>query len=144
MLQDVKSYLGKCFAIKDLEEATYIIGIKIYRDRFRRLIDLYQSAYIEKILKRFNMENSKRGLIPMQEKPKLSKAQGASTPDEVKRIQRVPYASTVGSIMYAVRCTRPDVAFTHNITSRSQHNLDVDDSKSQTEYVFILNGGVVD
>ncbi|GJZ73997.1 hypothetical protein Tco_0638143, partial [Tanacetum coccineum] len=69
------------------------------------------------------MENSKRGSIPMHEKQKISKTQGASTPDEVKRIQRVPYASTVGSIMYAVRCTRPDVAFTHNITSRSQHNL---------------------
>ncbi|GJU21309.1 retrotransposon protein, putative, ty1-copia subclass [Tanacetum coccineum] len=33
MLQDVKSYLGKCFAMKDLGEAAYILGIKIYRDR---------------------------------------------------------------------------------------------------------------
>ncbi|GJT01454.1 retrotransposon protein, putative, ty1-copia subclass [Tanacetum coccineum] len=52
MLQDVKSYLGKCFAMKDLGEAAYILGIKIYRDRSRRLIGLCQSAYIEKILKR--------------------------------------------------------------------------------------------
>ncbi|GJV99258.1 retrotransposon protein, putative, ty1-copia subclass [Tanacetum coccineum] len=55
MLQDVKSYLGKCFAMKDLGEAAYILGIKIYRDRSRRLIGLCQSAYIEKILKRFHM-----------------------------------------------------------------------------------------
>ncbi|GJT59368.1 retrotransposon protein, putative, ty1-copia subclass [Tanacetum coccineum] len=40
MLQDVKSYLGRCFAMKDLGEATYILGIKIYRDRSRRLISL--------------------------------------------------------------------------------------------------------
>ncbi|GJV47570.1 retrotransposon protein, putative, ty1-copia subclass [Tanacetum coccineum] len=33
MLQDVKSYLGKCFAMKDLGKAAYILGIKIYRDR---------------------------------------------------------------------------------------------------------------
>nr|GFD44441.1 retrovirus-related Pol polyprotein from transposon TNT 1-94 [Tanacetum cinerariifolium] len=39
------------------------------------------------------------------------------TPAEMKRMQNVPYASTVGSIMYAVRCTRPDVAFAQNITS---------------------------
>ncbi|GJX02892.1 hypothetical protein Tco_0188808 [Tanacetum coccineum] len=68
------------------------------------------------------MENSKRGSIPMQEKLRLSKSQGASTPAELKHMQNVPYASAVGSIMYAVRCTRPDVAFAQNITSRFQQN----------------------
>nr|GFC73944.1 retrotransposon protein, putative, Ty1-copia subclass [Tanacetum cinerariifolium] len=63
--------------MKDLGEAAYILGIKIYRDRSRRLIGLCQSAYIEKILKRFCLENSKRGSIPMQEKLKLSKSQEA-------------------------------------------------------------------
>nr|GEW30324.1 RNA-directed DNA polymerase, eukaryota [Tanacetum cinerariifolium] len=50
------------------------------------------------------------------------KSQGASTPAELKRMQNVSYASAVGSIMYAVRCTRPDVAFAQNITSRFQQN----------------------
>nr|GEW49812.1 probable protein phosphatase 2C 12 [Tanacetum cinerariifolium] len=68
------------------------------------------------------MENSKRESIPMQEKLKLSKSQGASTPAEMKRMQNVPYASAVGSIMYAVRCTRLDVAFAQNVTSRFQQN----------------------
>ncbi|GJS76382.1 retrotransposon protein, putative, ty1-copia subclass [Tanacetum coccineum] len=122
MLQDVKSYLGRCFAMKDLGEAAYIIGIKIYRDRSQRLIGLCQSAYIEKILKQFHMENSKRGSIHMQEKLRLSKSEGASTPTELKRMQNVPYASAVGSIMYAVRCTRHDVAFAQNITSQFQQN----------------------
>nr|GEW83359.1 hypothetical protein [Tanacetum cinerariifolium] len=58
----------------------------------------------------------------MQEKLKLSKSQGASTPAEFKRMQNVPYASAVGSIMHAVRCTRPDVAFAQNVTSRFQQN----------------------
>ncbi|GJV62512.1 retrotransposon protein, putative, ty1-copia subclass [Tanacetum coccineum] len=158
MLQDVKSYLGRCFAMKYLGEAAYILGIKIYRDRSRRLISLCQSAYIEKILKRFHMENSKCGSIPMQEKLKLSKSQGASSHAELKRMQNVPYDSAVGLIMYAVRCTRPDVAFAQNITSRFQQNpelrvscytdagylTDADDLKSQTGYVFVLNKGVVD
>ncbi|GJR01655.1 retrotransposon protein, putative, ty1-copia subclass [Tanacetum coccineum] len=164
MLQDVKSYLGRSFAMKDLGEAAYILGIKIYRDRSKRLIGLCQSAYIDIILKRFYMDNSKHGSIPMQEKLKLSKSQGASTPAEVKRMQNIPYASAVGSIMYAVRCTRPDVVFAQNITSRFQRNpgdlhwttlkvscytdagylTDADDLKSQTRYVFILNRGVVD
>nr|GEY51867.1 retrotransposon protein, putative, Ty1-copia subclass [Tanacetum cinerariifolium] len=161
MLQSVKTYLGKCFAIKDLGEAAYILGIKIYRDRSKRLIGLCQSAYIKKILKRYCMENSKRESIPMQEKLKLSKLQGASTPAEMKRMRNVPYASAVGSIMYDVRCTRPDVAFAQNITSRFQRNPgDIhwttvknilkylrntkDVFLVYEGYVFILNGGVVD
>ncbi|GKC40029.1 retrotransposon protein, putative, ty1-copia subclass [Tanacetum coccineum] len=40
MLQEVKSYLGKCFAMIDLGETAYILGIKIYRERSRRLIGL--------------------------------------------------------------------------------------------------------
>ncbi|GJW54777.1 retrotransposon protein, putative, ty1-copia subclass [Tanacetum coccineum] len=75
-----------------------------------------------KILKRYMMDNSKHGNIPMQERLDLNKTQGASTPKEVKRMQNVPYASAVGSIMYAVRCTRPDVAFTQNLTSHFQLN----------------------
>nr|GEZ26607.1 hypothetical protein [Tanacetum cinerariifolium] len=73
--------------------------LTIKLDRSRRLIGLCQSAYIEKILKRYCMENSKRGSITMQEKLKLSKSQGASTPAELKRMKNVPYASAVGSIM---------------------------------------------
>ncbi|GJX41277.1 hypothetical protein Tco_0256267 [Tanacetum coccineum] len=68
------------------------------------------------------MENSKRRSIPMQEKLRLCKSQGASTPAELKRMQNVPYASVVGSIMYAIRCTHLDVAFAQNITSRFQQN----------------------
>nr|GEW40190.1 hypothetical protein [Tanacetum cinerariifolium] len=96
---DIKSYHGRCFAMKDLREAAYILGIKIYRDRSMRLFGLCQSAYIEKILKRFYMENSKHESIPIQEKLKLSKSQGASTPAEVKRMQNIPYALAVGSII---------------------------------------------
>ncbi|GKB83369.1 retrotransposon protein, putative, ty1-copia subclass [Tanacetum coccineum] len=124
MLQDIKSYLGRCFAMKDLGEAVYILGIKIYRDRSKRLISLCQSAYIEKILKIYYMENSKRGTIAMQDKLKLSKSDGASTPAEKRRMSNVPYALVVGSIMYVVRCTRPDVAFAQNITSQFQQNPD--------------------
>nr|GEY76312.1 retrotransposon protein, putative, Ty1-copia subclass [Tanacetum cinerariifolium] len=146
--------------MKDLGEATYILGIKIYKDRSRRLIGLCQSSYIEKILKRFCIEDSKRGSIPMQEKLKLSKSQGASTPAELKRMQNVSYALAVGSIMYDVRCTRPDVANTKDMFLVYKGDLkrelrvscytdagyltDADDLKSQNGYVFVLNGGAVD
>ncbi|GJT32336.1 hypothetical protein Tco_0922755 [Tanacetum coccineum] len=110
------------------------------------------------------MENSKRRSILIQDNLRLSKSQGASTLAKLKRMQNAPYASVVGSIMYVVRCTHPDVAFAQNITSRFQQNpcdlhwttlrvscytnvgylTDADDLNSQTGYVFILNRGVVD
>nr|GEZ09521.1 retrotransposon protein, putative, Ty1-copia subclass [Tanacetum cinerariifolium] len=116
-LQEVKTYLGKCFSMKDLGEAAFILGIKIYRDRSRRLIGLSQNAYLDKILKRYRMDNSKRSSIPMQVDLYLSKSQCVTTSAKMKRMQNVSYASAVGSIMYAVRCTRPDVVFAQNITS---------------------------
>ncbi|GJW39701.1 retrotransposon protein, putative, ty1-copia subclass [Tanacetum coccineum] len=92
--------------------------IKRFEDWSKRLIGLGQNAYMDKILKRYKMDNSKRGHIPMQERLDLNKTQGASTPKEVNRMQNVPYVSAVGSIIYEVRCTRPDVAFAQLITSR--------------------------
>nr|GEU54151.1 retrotransposon protein, putative, Ty1-copia subclass [Tanacetum cinerariifolium] len=64
-------------------------------------------------------------------------------------MENIPYASAVGSIMYVVRCTRLNVAFAQNITkvfcyTDDGYLTDADDIKSQTGYVFILNGGVVD
>ena len=72
-LQNIKSWLRNCFSMKDLGEAAYILGIKIYRDRSKRLISLSQSTYIDKVLNRFNMQDSKRGFLPMSYGISLSK-----------------------------------------------------------------------
>nr|GEZ88152.1 retrotransposon protein, putative, Ty1-copia subclass [Tanacetum cinerariifolium] len=101
----------------------------------------------------------RKGYTPMMEKLDYRKSQGAKTPTKVQRMQRVPYASAIGSIVYAVRCTRPDVVFAQNLCSHFQQNpdelkvscyaaasfqTDSDDTKSQTGYVFVLNVGAVD
>ncbi|KAL0416319.1 UNVERIFIED_CONTAM: hypothetical protein Slati_3463800 [Sesamum latifolium] len=73
MLDHVKAWLSAQFSMKNIGEASYILGIKIYRDRSRRMLGLTQSSYIEKVFKRFKMEHSKRGLLPMKHGVKLSK-----------------------------------------------------------------------
>jgi hypothetical protein len=73
MMEVVKSSLRKSFSMKDLGETAYILGIKIYRDRSKRLIRLSQDAYIDKVLKRFNMQDSKKGFLPMLHGITLSK-----------------------------------------------------------------------
>ena len=117
-LQNVKSWLGKYFSMKDLGEAAYILGIKIYRDRYKRLIGLSQSAYIDKVLKRFSMQDSKRGFLPMSHGITLSKTQCPNTKDQRDRISKITFASAIGSIMYAMLCTRLDVSYALSITSR--------------------------
>ncbi|KAJ9544159.1 hypothetical protein OSB04_023866 [Centaurea solstitialis] len=186
-LQIVKAWLSRCFQMKDLGEAAYILGIKIYRNRSRRLIGLSQSTYIDKILKGFKMGESKKGFIPMQHGIVLSKAQRPVSSEEQEKMKSVPYASAIGSIMYAMFCTRPNVAYSVSVTSRYQQNpgeahwvavknilkymrrtnemflvfggseyeisvtgytdasfqTDGDDFKSQSRYVFTLNGGAI-
>ena len=120
MLQETKNSLERCFSMKDLGEATFILGIRIYRDRSRRLIGLSQSAYLDKILKRFNMESAKKGFLPMAHGVRLSKTQCPESADERSRMDMIPYVSTVGSIMYAMICTRPDVSYALSVTGRYQ------------------------
>ena len=121
-LQQVKTWLGKCFSMKDLGEAAYILGIRIYRDRSQKLLGLSQSTYIEKVLRRFNMHDSKKGFIPMQHGMCLSKTQSPSSKEERDRMDKIPYASAIGSIMYAMLYTRPDVSYSLSATSRYQSN----------------------
>ncbi|WVZ97678.1 hypothetical protein U9M48_043192 [Paspalum notatum var. saurae] len=165
MLEAVKDSLRKSFSMKDLGEAAYILGIKIHRDRSKRLIGLSQSTYIDKVLKRFNMHDSKKGFLPMSPGMILSKTQCPSTTDEQKRMSEISYASAIGSIMYAMICTHPDVSFALSVMSRYQScpgevfgseedlvvkgyndasfQTDKDDSRLQTGFVFCLNGGAV-
>ena len=89
--------------MKDLGEAAYILGIKIYRDRSRRLIGLSQSTYLDKVLKKFKMDQAKKGLLHVLQGVKLSKTQCPTTAEDRERTKVVPYALDIGStVCYAV------------------------------------------
>nr|GEX69933.1 hypothetical protein [Tanacetum cinerariifolium] len=94
----------------------------IYKDRSKRLIVISQDTYLDKILKRFKMKNSKKGNLPLHHGIKISKDLCLKIDEELDRISRVPYASVVGLIMYAMTCTRPDVSFALSMVSRHQQN----------------------
>ena len=50
--------------MKDLGEASYISGIQIIRDSKNKLFVMSQASYIDKVLARFSMQDSKKGLLP--------------------------------------------------------------------------------
>ena len=124
MLSLVKAWLSKNFSTKDLRETTYVLGIRIYRDRLKKLLGLSQSMYIDTIVKRFDMQGSKKGIIPMRHGVQISKEQSPKTPEDKALMERIPHASAIGSIMYAMICTRPDVAYALSVTSRFLADLD--------------------
>jgi hypothetical protein len=132
------------------------------------------------------MDQSKKGFLPVLQGVKLSEAQCPTTAEDKEKMSAFPYASAIGSIMYAMLCTRPDVCLDKSLVGRYQSNpgmdhwtvvknilkylkrtkemflvyggdkeliikgyvdasfdTDPDDSRSQSGYVFILNGGAV-
>ncbi len=124
--------------------------------------------------------------MPVLQAVKLSQTQCPTTTEDREKMKVIPYASAIGSIMYAMLCTRPNVCLAISLAGRYQSNpgvdhwttvknilkylkrtkdiflvygsnkklvvngyidasfdTDPDDSKSQTGYMFILNGGAV-
>lgn len=122
LLHDVKKFLSNNFEMKDMGEASYVIGIVIFRDRKQGLLGLSQKSYINKILERFRMENCSVGVVPIQKGDKFSLMQCPKNDLEQKEMESIPYASIVGSLMYASTCTRPDISFAVGMLGRYQSN----------------------
>ena len=87
--------------MKDLGPAKLILGMKIVRDRKKGLIWLSQESYIEKVLKRFNMDKAKPVGFLLAAHFKLSSNQCLTSEKDKEEKLKVPYASAVGSLMYA-------------------------------------------
>ena len=88
----MKQFLSKNFDMKDMGAASYAIDIKIHSDRSRGILGLSQETYINKILERFRMKDC-----------------SPSMHFEREQMKNIPYASVVGSLMYAQVYTRPDI-----------------------------------
>ena len=110
------------FQMKDLGDAQYVLGIQIVRNRKNKTLAMSQASYIDKMLSRYKMQNSKKGLLPYRYGIHLSKEQCPKTPQEVEDMRNIPYASAVGSLMYAMLCTRPDICYSVGMVSRYQSN----------------------
>ena len=84
------------------------------------MLGLSQASYINETLSRFSMQDSKKGFVPFKVGSSLSVNQHPKTPAEIERMREIPYASAVGSLMYVMLCTRPDICFIVGMVSRYQ------------------------
>ena len=72
------------------------------------------------------MEQSKKEFLPVLQGVKLSKTQSLTTAEDRKRMKVIPYASVIGSIKYAMLCTRPIVYLALSLSKEYNFDLKVD------------------
>ena len=93
--------LNARFDMKDMGPTNMILGVKI-----TRILDgliLSQSHYVDKILGEFNKDYFSVVRIPIDTSQHFSKNKG-------ENVSQVEYSRVIGSLIYLMSCTRPDVA----------------------------------
>jgi hypothetical protein len=122
MIVSTKRWLSSNFEMKDMGEADYILGVKIFRDLSKKILGLSQQTYIKKVLERFQLYDCKPIDNPIAKSESLCLDMCSKTQDEIEKMARVPYANTVGSLIYAMMCTQPDICYAVGLVSRFQSN----------------------
>ncbi|GJV87312.1 zinc finger, CCHC-type containing protein [Tanacetum coccineum] len=142
-----KEFLSSKFSMKDMREADVILGIRIKHGSNR--IAISQSHYIEKVLKKFNYFDCTLVSTPMDTSEKLM-------PNNGQAVSQLEYSRVIGCLMYAITCTRPDIAFAVGKLSRYTSNPgtqhwqaiqqvlnNTKDNSSTSGWVFLLGGGAI-
>lgn len=139
-----KKELGNRFEMTDLGDASHYLGIRITREekyfhgtqRWAR-INLSQGAYTKKLLRDFGMSKGERTATPMDPSQKLRPYEKQATIEERRR-----YQSLIGSLMYLMLCTRPDISFAVSQLSRYCSNPGPDHQKAARRVLKYLAGTV--
>ena len=122
LLLEMKKFLSSNFDMKDLDEASFVLGIEIHRDRRKKVLGLSEKAYLENILKKYSMHACKPSPTPIVKGDRFGEFQCPRNQYEIDQIKAVPYASVVESLQYAQVYTRPDLAFVTRLFGRYQSN----------------------
>jgi hypothetical protein len=94
----------------------------IHRDKKNGVLGLSQKAYLEKVLKKYNMHKSNATPAHIVKGGSFGQFQCPKNQYEIDQMKAVPYASAVESLQYAHVCTRPDLAFITGVFGRYQAN----------------------
>jgi hypothetical protein len=125
LLLETKMLLSSNCDMKDLGEASFILGIEIHWGRRKGVLGLSQKAYLEKVLKKFSMQVCNPMPTPIVKGDKFESFQSLRNQYKIDQMKSVPYASAVRSLMFAQVCTRPDLAFVTGMLGRYQKNLGI-------------------
>lgn len=121
-INELKQQLSNTFEMKDLGAAKKIIGVQLKRDRKNGILSLTQHKYIRKVLEKFNMDKCKPVQTPLPFHFRLSCQQCLNSDVEKAEMNKFPYSSAVGCLMYAMVLTRPDLSHAVSVVSRYMAN----------------------
>lgn len=120
-IKRLKSKLIFEFEMKDLGSAQRILGMMITRDRLKGVLKINQEGYLEKLVSKFNMAECKSMNVPMAGHFQLSMSH--TMDEEKKEMEGVPYTQVVGSIMFSMVSTRPNLSFAISVLNWFISNL---------------------
>ncbi len=108
---DYKAKFNTHYTLTDLGPVSWLLGLKVTRDHENRTICLSQTAYINTMLDRFTLTNTKPFHSPMVLRIIYSKDDSPSSPQEATHMEKALYREAIGSLMYASVATRPNISF---------------------------------
>jgi hypothetical protein len=121
MIDKFKGKISNKFKSKDLGQLRFILGIKVEYGS-ENTIFLSQKHYIEKIIKQFNFENSKDSNIPIQPNHNLTSKLENKKDNLREQVDQNKYRKLIGSLIYLMTSTRPDICYAVGILSRFMSN----------------------
>jgi hypothetical protein len=121
-VKTIKEKLSARFKMVDFGEVSKILGIKVSRNRGEGTLTLSQVEYVDRILAKFGMEDCAQSGTPLATTTKLSEEMSPKTDEERERMAGVPYRAAIGSLMYLMVSTRPDLAAAVGLLSRFLQN----------------------
>ncbi|GKV46553.1 hypothetical protein SLEP1_g53526 [Rubroshorea leprosula] len=121
-IDKLKKEMSSEFEMKDLGQAKRILGMEIHRDRHGGTIKLSQKKFVEKVLEHFNMRDAKPVSTLLASHFKLSTWLCPQSDEDLEYMSHVPYSSAVGSMMYAMVCTRPDISHAVSVVNMYMSN----------------------
>ena len=118
MINELQSSLKREFEMSNFGELHFFLRVHFERNKRIRIITMHQQTYIETILKRFGMSDCKTIRTMLDTKASLAKLLEEEYKEHLHKMKDIPYQEAVGSLMYAMEATRPDLAFAISVVRR--------------------------
>ncbi|OWY90823.1 Retrovirus-related pol Polyprotein, partial [Phytophthora megakarya] len=142
LVRELKSALKKRFSMSDLGEVKYLLGWSIQRDRKNRTIFIHQHKYGTQVIDRFSDYIPYPIATPAEQNAKLSVSSQPSSEQEKYAMKSIPYRQAIGSVMYLMVGTRPDIAVYMREVSQFLANPDMEQWKAVIRGLKYLSGTI--
>ncbi|KAL0430515.1 UNVERIFIED_CONTAM: Retrovirus-related Pol polyprotein from transposon TNT 1-94 [Sesamum radiatum] len=142
LIVELQNNLCKNFEMKDLGDAKRILGMTIDRNRKNSTIFLNQKSYVENVVEKFSMSKAKPTSVPLAAHFQLCKNQSPNSKTEKERMKNIPYTIAIGSVIYLMVSTRPNIAYAVSCFSRFMSDAGLPHWEALKWLLRYLNGSM--